>query len=210
MLRRLLLAALMVLPLAVMLAPGTATAATTAACTDGIAITQFSFSPGTIEPGQTSTLTLTLQNCGGQAVQGSSTWIPQFTWAGTGRPPGCPVMDPVAFSFSLAPGATATQALGLGDPIASCEATGITATVNVSVSGVTGTAATATASLVITQRAAADCHVPYTPDTWPGFSVNFGRDGCQFHAYSNRGRTPDRVALPSQVRFPCPRRQLDK
>jgi hypothetical protein len=139
-----------------------------AACTSGIAIDQFSFSPATVPVGQTSTLTLVLRNCGSQARQGSSIWSPSFTWAGTGRPPGCPVMDPVAFSYSMAPGGTSTAALGLGDPLASCQATGIQATVNVSVNGVTAVAATATANLVITQPATGGCHVTYTPSNWPG------------------------------------------
>src|SRR5258708_36098833 len=108
MLRRLLLAAVtMVVPLAAMLAPGAANAATTA-CTGAVAIKQFSFSPATVPVGQTSTLTLVLQNCTSQALQGSSTWIPQFTGAGTGQPPGCPVLDPVSFSYSVAPGGTST------------------------------------------------------------------------------------------------------
>jgi hypothetical protein len=143
-----------------------------AACTNGIAINQFSFNPASVPVGQTSTLTLVLQNCGSQAVQGSSIWQPTFTWSGTGLPPGCPVMDPVSFSYSLQPGATTTQTLGLDDPIASCLATGIKATVNVTVSGVTGTAATATANLVIA-GAAAGCSVTYTPDNWQGgFTAN--------------------------------------
>jgi hypothetical protein len=144
-----------------------------AACTNGVAINQFSFSPASVPVGQTSTLTLVLRNCGTQAVQGSSIWTSAFTWAGTGLPPGCPVSDPVSFSYSLAPGATTTQTLGLGDPIASCQATGIQATVNVSVNGVTGTAATATANLVITGAAAPGCHVTYTPNNWQGgFTAN--------------------------------------
>jgi hypothetical protein len=129
----------------------TATLQFTAACTNGIAISQFSFSPGTVTAGQTSTLTLVLQNCASRTVQGASIWSPRFTWAGTGPPPGCPVMDPVSFDYSIAPGGTSTATLGLGDTIASCQATGIQATVNVDVDGVTGTAATATANLVITR-----------------------------------------------------------
>jgi hypothetical protein len=142
-------------------------------CTNGVTINQFSFSPATVAVGQTSTLTLVLQACGTQAVQGQSTWAPQFTWSGTGRPPGCPVIDPVAFSYSLAPGATVTQTLGLGDPIATCLATGISANVSVSANGVAG-AATANASLVITQPAATGtCHVSYAPNNWQGgFTAN--------------------------------------
>jgi hypothetical protein len=151
----------------------TATLQFNAACANGIAISQFSFSPGTVPAGQTSTLTLVLRNCTNQTVQGSSTWYPTFTWAGTGLPPGCPVMDPVSFNYSMAPGGTSTATLGLGDPIASCRATGIQATVNVYVNGVTGAAATATANLVITQPATGGCHVTYTPNNWQGgFTAN--------------------------------------
>jgi hypothetical protein len=139
-----------------------------AVCTNGIAINQFSFSPASVPVGQTSTLTLVLQNCTGQAIQGSTIWRSAFTPAGTAPPPGCPVLDPVSLSYSIAPGGTATLTLGLGDPIASCQATGIQATVNVSVNGVTGTAATATAFLVITHPATGGCHVTYTANSWQG------------------------------------------
>jgi hypothetical protein len=145
----------------------------TGACPTGVAIKQLSFSPASVPVGQVSTLTLVLQNCGSQAVAGLTTWISQFTWAGTGLPPGCPASDPVAMSYSLAPGATVTQTLGFEDPIASCQATGIKATVNVGVNGVTGTAATATANLVITGAAIRGCHVDYAPNNYPGgFTAN--------------------------------------
>jgi Cellulose binding domain len=151
----------------------TATLQFNAACTNGIAINQFSFSPGTVPASQTSTLTLVLRNCTNQTVHGSSAWYPEFTWAGTGQPSGCPVMDPVSFNYSMAPGGTSTATLGLGDPIASCQATGIQATVNVYVNGVTEAAATATANLVITQSATGGCQVTYTPSNWQGgFTAN--------------------------------------
>jgi cellulase/cellobiase CelA1 len=45
--------------------------------------------------------------------------------------------------------------------------------VNVNVNGVTGTAATATANLVITPSATGGCHVTYTPGNWQGgFTAN--------------------------------------
>ena len=82
-------------------------------------------------------------------------------------------MDPVSFSYSMAPGGTSTQTLGLGDTIAGCQATGIQATVNVDVDGLTGTAATATANLVITPSSTGGCHVTYTPSNWQGgFTAN--------------------------------------
>jgi len=142
-------------------------------CTDGIAIDQLSFSPGAVPVGQTSTLTLVLRNCTSQTVRGSSDWISEFTWAGAGLPPGCPASDPVSFSYSMSPGGSSTATLGLGDPIASCEATGIQATVNVDVNGITGTAATATAKLAISQPPPSGCKVTYTPSNWPGgFTAN--------------------------------------
>jgi hypothetical protein len=82
-------------------------------------------------------------------------------------------MDPVSFNYSMAPGGTSTATLGLGDPLASCQATGIQATVNVYVNGVTEAAATATANLVITQSATGGCQVTYTPSNWQGgFTAN--------------------------------------
>jgi hypothetical protein len=145
----------------------------TGACPNGVVINQLSFSPASVPVGQTSTLTLVLKNCGSQAAAGLTTWIPKFTWAGTGLPPGCPTLDGVAMSYSLAPGATATQTLGFGDTVASCQATGLQATVNVGVNGVTGTAATATANLVITGAVTGGCHVTYAPNNYPGgFTAN--------------------------------------
>jgi hypothetical protein len=140
----------------------------TTGCPNGIAISQFSFSPPSVPVGQNSTLTLVLRNCSSQARQGSSIWMPKFTGASTGLPPGCPVLDPVAFSYMMPAGGTSTATLQLGDPIATCPATGIQATVNVDVDGVTGTAATATANLVITQPVTGGCHVTYAASTWTG------------------------------------------
>jgi len=142
-------------------------------CTDGIAISQFSFSPPAVQGTQTSTLTLVVQNCGSTAVQGESIVVPKFTGTGSGLPPGCPVLDPLAFPFSLAPGGSATSTQGMGNPIASCQATGMAATANVSLNGVTGTVATATANLVIVPSAPGGCHVTYSPNNWTGgFTAN--------------------------------------
>jgi hypothetical protein len=153
------------------------------ACTNGIAINQFSFNPGTVQGNQTSTLTLVVQNCGSQALQGLSVVAPKFTGAGSGLPPGCPTLDPVAFSFSLAPGASSTSTLGLDNPVATCQATGIAVTANVSVNGVTGVAATATANLVIIPSAPGGCHVTYSPNNWTGgFTANV--------TIANNGATP--------------------
>lgn len=139
----------------------------------GIAVDQFSFSPAAVAPNQTSTLTLVLQNCTGQTVQGESSWFPKFTWSGTGLPPGCPTQDPVQFSYSMAPGATSTATLGLSDYVAGCLATGIQVTANVYENGVTAAVATATATLVITQPSPPGCKVTYAPNNWQGgFTAN--------------------------------------
>jgi hypothetical protein len=120
----------------------------------GFAVARLDFSPVAVPPGQLSTATLVLQNCTGQTVAGSTTWIPRLTWSGSGLPPGCPVMDPVAFPYSIAPGATATLTLQLGDPVASCQATGLLLTVDVYKTGVTNPVYIAQANLGIIQPTA--------------------------------------------------------
>lgn len=141
--------------------------------TNGIVVDQFFFNPGTVAPNQNSTLTLVLQNCSNQAAQGESSWYPKYTWSGTGLPPGCPVFDPIQFSYSTAPGATSTSTLALGDNAAGCLATGIQVTANVYENGVTAAVATASANLVISQPNANGCQITYTPGNWQGgFTAN--------------------------------------
>jgi hypothetical protein len=144
------------------------------ACTsNGIVVDQFSFSPATVVPTQYSTLTLVLQNCTGQAVRGETSWYPHFTWSGTGQPPGCPYLDPVAFEYSMAPGALSTNSLGLGDPVASCLATGMHVTADVYEDGSSSKVASADADLVITPPAPSVCHVTFIPTYWTGgFTAN--------------------------------------
>ena len=134
----------------------------------GFAVDRLDFSPVAVLAGQLSTATLVLQNCTGQAVTGSTTWVSRLTWSGPGLPPGCPVLDPVGFPYSIAPGATATVTLQLGDPVASCLATGLLLTVNVYETGVTNPVYVAQANLGIIQPAPDSCHVTYTPTNWPG------------------------------------------
>jgi hypothetical protein len=141
-------------------------------CTNGIAIRQLSFNPPAVPVGQTSTLTLVLANCTNQPIQGSITSYGRYTGAGSGIPPGCPAIDPLSYPYSIAAGGTFTHTEQQGDTFPTCQATGLTWTMNVSVSGVTGTAATASASLVI-QQPASTCHVIYTPNNWQGgFTAN--------------------------------------
>lgn len=139
----------------------------------GFAVDRLDFSPVAVAPGRLSTATLVLRNCTGQTVTGSTTWIPRLTWSGPDLPPGCPALDPVAFPSSIAPGATATVTLQLGDPVASCPATGLLLTVNVYETGVTNPVYIAQANLGIIQPAPDSCHVTYTPANWPGgFTAN--------------------------------------
>lgn len=150
-----------------MLAPRTATAAQAATCTGGVAVSQFAFNPATIPAGQNSTLTLVLQNCTSQTIQGSNILYGRYTWAGSGIAPGCPAIDPVGYPYTIAPEATYTLSQPWGDTYPTCQATGLTMAVNVNVNGVTGTVATANASLVIRQPAST-CHVAYSPGNWQG------------------------------------------
>lgn len=158
-----------------------ATLTFSAACTDGIAVQQFSFNPATVQAGQSSTATLILQNCTSQTVQGSTTWYGRFTGSGSGIPPGCPALDPYVMPYTIAAGSTTTLTLPTFTN-QGCQATGLQMTVNLSENGVTGTVATATANLVI-QQPASFCHVTYTPNNWQGgFTANV--------TISNTGSSP--------------------
>lgn len=169
------------LSLAAALVPGAASAATAApACSGVISIGQFAFSPPSVPAGQTSTLSLTAQNCTGQTVQGQIIWFGRYTWAGQGIPPGCPAIDPLAQPYTIAPQGSYTNDSQRGDTIPGCQATGLQVTAQFTVNGVSGTAAQATASLVITQQATGSCHVSYSPSNWPGgftASVTVGNAG---------------------------------
>lgn len=144
------------------------------ACTgNGIAVDLFSFSPAAVVPTQNTLLTLVLQNCTGQAVTGQTEWVPRLTWSGTGTPPGCPYLDPVEFSYSMAPGALSTTSLGFEAPVASCQATGLHVTADVYENGLSSKVASASADLVITPPAPSPCHVTFTPSYWSGgFTAN--------------------------------------
>jgi cellulase/cellobiase CelA1 len=165
MLHRLLLAAVttVMVPLAAMLAPGAANAAATATCTDGVAVSQFAFNPSSVPPGSSSALTLVLRNCASQSVQGSTDWFGQYTGQN------CPVLDPIPFSYTIAPGGTYTLTNNYGDPgFLGCKPTALKISATVNVNGV-GTVTTVTATLQFNaQSAAGGCHVIYTPGNWPG------------------------------------------
>jgi hypothetical protein len=170
MLRRLLLVVIAtVVPVAATLVPDAADAATaTTGCSGDISIGQFAFSPPSIPAGQTSTLSLAAQNCTNQTLQGQIIWFGQFTWPGTGIPPGCPAIDPADLPYTLAPGALYATTGQDGGAISGCLATGLQVTVEFTVSNV-GTVAEATTDLTIVQQAPPlACHVTYTPNIWPG------------------------------------------
>jgi hypothetical protein len=153
MLRKLLLVAVMaaMMPSGAILVTGAADAATTATCSGVIDIEQFAFNPPSVPVGQPSTLNLVAQNCTSQTLRGETIWYGRFTWPGGGLPPGCPVIDPIAVPYSMAPGVLYTTSREYEDPIAGCEATGLQVTVEFSAEGYTGVVAQATATLNIIQ-----------------------------------------------------------
>ncbi len=145
MLRRLLMCVLAaVVSLAGLWAPGTADAASTAdtpTCTGGVSVSQFAFSPPMVTPTGHSTLVLELQNCGTQAVQGSTIWYGAY--AGQG----CPVLDPgPAQPFTIGVGGVVELTNTYGNAGSGCQPPSLRMHVNVTVNGV-GTVATPSATL---------------------------------------------------------------
>lgn len=148
MLRRLVVAAaaMVVVPLAAMLPANAANAAATA-CADGVAVSQFAFNPPSISPTSSSVLTLVLQNCTSQTIQGSTIWWGQYI-----GPSGqhCVTLDPPApFPYAIDPGGTYTRSATYQDIDSACSAS-LNVTANVNVNGVTGTATSVTATLQFT------------------------------------------------------------
>lgn len=152
MLRRLLmLAAIAAAPIAAILAPSAANAATAmAACSSDIYIGQFAFYPPSIPAPGSSTLSLTFLNCTNQPLSGQMIFFGQWTWQGTGVPPGCPVIDPVRMPYEAGPG-TLENLLRPYSTFAGCAATRLQVTVQFTVNGVVGPVAQATATLTIVQ-----------------------------------------------------------
>lgn len=184
MLRRLLILAVITaaVPIAAILAPGAANAATaTAACSGDIAIGQFAFNPPSVPPGGSSTLNLVAMNCTNQTLSGQTIWFGLYTGPGTGIPPGCPAIDPISIPYTMAPGAVDTITRPQ-TTFPGCLATGLQATVEFTVSNV-GTVAEGTADLTIVQPGPPiACHVAYAPNVWQGgFTANV--------AISNTGAT---------------------
>jgi hypothetical protein len=151
MLRKLLLVAVFaaMMPSGAVLAAGAANAAATASCSAVIDIEQIAFNPPSVPAGEPSTLNLVAQNCTSQTLRGEAIWSGRFTWPGGGLPSGCPVIDPIAQPYSMAPGVQYTTTRVYEDPIPGCEATGLQVTVEFSAQGYTGVVAQATATLNI-------------------------------------------------------------
>jgi hypothetical protein len=140
-------------------------------CTGTVQVTSFTFSPSTVTAGTNSTATLVLQNCTSTALSVQGIWAAHFSEPGVnGVPPGCVAIDPLAQQSNLPANGTATQTLTFstfGATIATCAATGLDASVNLT-SG--GTAlGTATAHLTIQRNTTPGCRVQYTmASVWPG------------------------------------------
>ena len=119
MFRRALLSGLVIIAggLSTVLGGGTAIAGTPAqacAVTSVIEITHFAFNPPAIPPGQSSTATLTAQNCTNQVQQTSEIWSGRFANSSGSIPPGCPAIDPISFGVNsgfegVTPGPHGTQ-----------------------------------------------------------------------------------------------------
>jgi len=140
-------------------------------CTGTVQVTSFTFAPSTVVAGTNSTATLVLQNCTGTALSVQAIWAARLSAPGVnGVAPGCVAFDPLAQQSNLPPNGTATQTLSFstfGATIATCTATGLDATVNLS-SG--GTAlGTATAHLTIQRSTTPTCRVQYVmANVWTG------------------------------------------
>ena len=155
----------------------TATPSGPAGCAGTVQISALAFAPPTVAPGQQSVASLTVQNCTAQAQQITTQWTAEFAGSATGIPPGCPAVDPIAPSTTLAANAQANSSLTYQVP-SSCTATALPLTVRIS--GSDGTVlATQSATLSITPSTATSTTATTTPPTacavayvrqseWPG------------------------------------------
>jgi hypothetical protein len=165
--RRVMLAAAMIVA-TVLGSAGAARGATTAeaACTNGVQVISFAFTPPSVAAGQTATATLVAQSCTGQSQQDSVLWYGRFFGSGTGFPAGCPAFDPLILPLNLPATGSATSSLTYLVP-AMCTASSLEVTATIrGASGATLT--TATATLAINARTGG-CRVAYTRQSeWPG------------------------------------------
>lgn len=144
-----------------------ATSAPAAACSGQIDVTQIAFTPATVSPGQSASLSVTVANCTDASISATAAFYSVWQPSGAAVPSGCFVFDPIAQPVTLAAGATSTQSLGFTVP-ASCTATGLQVTVEFTdADGVLGEAS---AVLGVTQGTPPyACRVVYTETSvWTG------------------------------------------
>jgi cellulase/cellobiase CelA1 len=110
------------------------------------------------------------QNCTAQPISAISTWFGRFLGSGTGIPPGCTVIDPVAFPADFAANGQVTRSLGFFT-FAGCTATAMQITVTISAGGTQLASQTATLQLAgaSTSTSPAPCAVNYSRQSeWSG------------------------------------------
>jgi hypothetical protein len=140
-------------------------------CSGTIQVTSFTFVPATVIAGANSTATLVLQNCTGNAVSVSGIWAAHYSLPGVnGVPPGCLAIDPLGQQANLPPNGSVTQTLvysTFAATLPQCAATGLDASVNLSIAGTL--VASPTAHLTIQPSTASTCRVGYVmANVWPG------------------------------------------
>lgn len=141
--------------------------ADTATCTGTVQVASFTFSPASVQPGQSSTATLVLQNCTAVNQQVSLTWYGVVSGSGTGIPQGCAIIDPLPPASATVPASGQySRGFRYSEP-ASCTNATLTAVVNI---GTGGTTITARADLAIGGTGTTPaCSVAYQRQSeWPG------------------------------------------
>lgn len=150
--RSLLVAALVLVPLAVAAGPVGVAAASgpashaSASCSGVIQITKLAFNPPAVTAGGSSTANLAARNCTGTSQQTTAVWTGSF-----GGASGCPAIDPVAQEASFAPHGQFKSSVGYLVPVG-CTASQLQVTVEIEQGGTV--LATATADLTIIIQAA--------------------------------------------------------
>jgi hypothetical protein len=156
--RSLLVAAMLLVPAALAAAPATLAAASVPAshaptCSGVIQITRLAFTPPAVTPGGTSTANLAARNCTGTSQQTTAVWLGRFVGSGTGIPPGCPAIDPLAESVAFAPHGQFRSGVSYLVP-ATCTATQLQVTVELEQGGTVLAEATADLTIIIQPTAA--------------------------------------------------------
>lgn len=106
-------------------------------CAAGIEVLRFAFSPASVAPGGSATVTLTALNCTGTTQDTTLTRYGIYLGPGSGYPAGCAAIDPLQTQLDFAPFATATASITY-TVLPTCTATELEATAQIS-STATGT-----------------------------------------------------------------------